>query len=203
MGSSNNIDKQYTNCIKENREVNNGLREYQQYDDNGNIIYIYKEEPKLNNVEKFIVSDIYGKVYGSIIKENIFNGNNYTLLNENEQIINYIEETNNCCSNIYLFYDGKKDSDGTVNEEMYCFSSIIEESDKYNIARNIAGIEKLNGKAFLGEKDADGNILYKIKSYYENGSIFKISDINDIEINFLNKLLFNNGFTKIQMVLML
>ena len=203
MGSSNNIDKQYTNCIKEKREEYNGLREYQQYDDNGNIIYLYKEEPKLNNCEKFIVSDIYGKIYGSIIREIIFNGNNYTLLNENEQIINYIEETNYCCSNIYLFYDGNRDSDGNVNEQMYCSSSIIQESDKYNIERNIAGREDLNGKVFLGEKDADGNILYKINRYYENGSIFQITDINDNEINLSNRLLFNNGFTKIQMVLIL
>ena len=78
---------------------------------------------------------------------------------------------------------------------MYYTSSVVEEFDRYNTIRNIVSTEELNGDAFLGEKDADGNKLYKIidrriylKSYYLK--ILKTNKANNKYLNYKLKINF-------------
>ncbi len=62
------------------------------------------------------------------------------------------------------------------------------------------------GESFAFEYDEQNNIIYKITHHFivqVQNLIFKIYDSNDQEINLVNKTFFNNGFTKMQMILIL
>ena len=199
MGNENlSNENQLTNCIKRKSFI--GIyKTYEQYDDRGNIIYYYKQVPKERG-EKFIIYNIDEREIGSIEVEYNLCERRYILINGNNQIINSIQMINNCCSTNYDFFDANDNIESIIIVKGdNLFGTIIEEFDKYNTRINWANFY-LCKQNYYCERDINGRILKYKKLPRE---IIKIYDESDMEINLSNKTLVNNGFTKIQIILIL
>ena len=199
-------NRKYTNCIKE-KSIPGIYCEFEQFDDYGNMIYLYKQiRPGPNEPLKVNVYNPQGSIVGTIIREVIgWQDYSFSLYDENNQLVKYIENTNNFTNINYLFYDKYKNFESRVTLSGGCFETNIEEFDQYN-TRISHAIFKQCGDNFYFEYDEQNTLYYKITNYFFvqiPNIIMKIYDTNDQEINLSNKTLFNNGFTKIQMFLII
>ena len=202
MSTDNYLIKQNTNCIRQKKDFNH-LREYKQYDDQGNIIYYYKEVPDLFNNEKFIVYDIDQKVIGSVKKVSNCCDIQYILSDEINKITKKIVLNYDCRSNIYSFHGLDENIESTITKKLGCCEYIFDEYDKYNTRAHSAQLKFYMQNEDCFEKDSNGKLNFIIRKYHDKGEIMKIFDANNIEVNLSNKTLFNNGFTKIQILLLL
>ena len=205
MGFSIDASNQNTNCIKKKNLISL-TKEFEQYDSYGNIIYNYKKESFISN--KFLVYNVDKMEIGSINREMACNQVYYTLYDTYNQITNYIEERIdccNCCTIKYTFYNADKDIQGIVIFKQSCCTFTLDEYDKYDTVINRAILNaKCCEQGFYLEYDQSSNLIGRIMANYNSfNKIFKIYDNNDMEINLENKTLFNNGFSKIQIILIL
>ena len=193
----------YTNCIKQkySREF---LKEFEQFDDYGNVLYLYNLERNEPNGLKLIVYNSEGKIIGSIIREQITcQITRISLYDESNQLIKYIEDIPSCESFTYLFYDANKNVESRISIMAKLLCTTIDEFDQYDMRISYA-INHHCGENFYFEYDEQNNLIYKLKhTFIGNTNEMKIYDSNDMEINLSNKTLFNNGFSKIQMILIL
>ena len=204
MGVESSGNKIFTNCIKE-KFNSTPFQQFEQFDSSGNIIYYYQQEedPFNPNILKFVVYNAQRKLIGTIIKEMIgCQTASISLYDENNLLINYIENNLTCTSINYLFYDSNKNIEGRTIETGKCLDSIIEEFDKYDTRINHA-VFPLCSEHYYSEYDENNNLLFKIKRSNNGDGTIKIYDANDMEVNLSGRTLFNNGFTKIQMVVIL
>ena len=128
----------------------------------------------------------------------------YTISDENNKIVNYINIHNHCCSSEFSFLDSSKNLEGVVNVKNGCYIT-YEEFDNYNTRISSADLPLIhNGNPTLNEYDQYGNIAFKTKTMYiRHNRILKIFDSNGIEVNLNNKSFLNKGFTKIQMIIII
>ena len=207
MGTTPLLDKDnLKNCI--NLYNTEGIIDFrEQYDHNGDIIYYYKTISESLSVIKLTVYDSNKEEIGSIKRQNEccnFN-NNYTAYDKNNNAIYYFNTVNHCCASTFTFFDSNKNLVSTINIANKCSSLFLEEFDKYNT--RIGTCEYIlysKDGEIINEYDQNGMLLFKCKItpiglYF----LFKIFDRYDNEVNFDNKNLFNNGFTKIQIVILI
>ena len=205
MGSTSPEEYKYRNCIKMNSKFSLGT-EYNQYDSYGNIVYTYRSISDCcgKGNDKYTVYDVDQRIIGSIeSKSNCSSYKTlYSLYDEDNQLLNYFEN-NDCCMTCYTFTynfcDANKNLENIlIKKEGEC-SSKYELYDKYNSL--ISRAEKYcncDCDFFMYEYDVNnpGKVI-KIDL-----DTFKIYE-NDNEVDLANKTLFNNGFSKIQMFLIL
>ena len=193
-----------TNCIKQSNRSYENL-EFRQYDENENIIYYYRKQNNFSSDHAFFVYDKNEKIIGYIAK--IFNPiERYEFYDENKKIKFYIEKTVNCCeADKYTFFGIDKNIESIIKIKFSCGVHTIEEYNKYESRTNTA-IMKADccGADTCNEIDVEGNIIFIIKKFSDCGTgIIKIYDNNRNEVNLKDKNIFNEGFTKIQIILIL
>ena len=201
----------YTNCIKQ-KVAPGYYRQFEQFDEYGNVIYLYKQERanRDNNINELLKVNVHnseGRIIGTIIKEVIgCNDFRFSFYDENNQLVKYIEEVTNSCTYIsYLFYDKYKNFESRVTLSGKCIDNYLEEFDQFD-TRISHAIFNPCGENFYFEYDEENNLIYKNTRHFfvqVPNIIIKIYDTNNQEINIANKTLFNNGFTKIQMFLII
>ena len=129
----------------------------------------------------------------------------YNLYDENNQLINYIKSNNDCCTCprstvTFNFYDKEKNIENIlIKKDDWC-STNYELYDKYNCLTNKAeySIKSYFEKNYYYEYDVNNpDKVFKI-----NLNPFKIFE-NENEVDLADKTLFNNGFSKIQIFLIL
>ena len=160
----------YTNCIKQkyNPEF---LKEFEQYDDYGNVVYLYKLKRNDPKGLKLIVYNSEGKDIGSIIKEQITCQTvRISLYDNNNHLIRYIEISANCEGINYIFHDANNNVEGRLILNGKCLLTTIDELDQYDIRINYA-IKNNCGENFYFEYDEQNNLLYKISHCYLNNII--------------------------------
>ena len=189
------------NCIKLHYNKNLRRKKFYQYNSNGSIIFTYKEIDEIIELEKFIVYDNNESKIGSIEGKIAFNQIFYTLYDENDKVINYIEHnnrSNSCCSSNFNFYDADKNIENILIMKSGCCSTIYELYDKYNTLTNRAEFFFNGRNSYFNEYDLiNSNRIFRIEL-----NPFKIFE-NENEVDLSNKTLFNNGFSKIQTFLIL
>ena len=208
MGSSTTgFNGEYRNCIKGKRK-SRYIEEFTQYDSYGNNIYKIIKDKESRRIEKFIVYDIDQREIGSIEKQANCDRINFTLYDQNNQITKHIEKINDCCtccSTNYNFYGVDNDIEAIAVFKAECNSTEYEVYDKYNTMINRAEMNiKCCEENYFHEYDQNFNKVFKI--IWKRASLektFKIFDNNETEVNLENKTLFNDGFTKIQVILIL
>ena len=99
-----------------------------------------------------------------------------------------------------MFYDTKKNVESVVLFKLGCCQVSIEEFSENNA--RISFVERDNNN-FLSEYDSNRNFKYKVINYNHFGNAMKFFDINNNEIDLSDSSLFNDGFTKIQIILIL
>ena len=208
MGSYTVIEEN-RNCIK-SKYKNPNPKEFEQYDSLGNNVYNYIKDPESLKVENFNVYDINQRKIGSIEKQTNSNKVEYTLYNQNNQRISHIERIDDCCtcccSINYNFYGLENNIEASIIvKSSNCCSTVYEVYDKYNTMINRAEIvSKCCDIIYLNEYDQNSNQVFKIiLNRVPFSREFKIFDNNENEINLADKTLFNNGFSKIQIILIL
>ena len=199
MGNNfNNNQTTYINCIIRKNGIQ-GHKLLEQYDNYGNIVY------KIKSSSDFLSYTIYNvdeREIGSIKVKYNFTRCEIAFYDENNQIVNCIERDINCCKTRYTFYGLDKNIESVILFKPGCSQFIFEECDKYDIRTNWAEINICKDR-FISEFDSNGNLKYKINQYYNSEEAIKILDSNDMEVNLSDRTLFNNGFTKIQTILIL
>ena len=128
----------------------------------------------------------------------------FTFYNEDNQILFYIEMIGQCCScnTRYIFKGIDKNIENVVSIKAGFSQFIVEEYDKYDIRTNWAENNSCK-ESFISEFDSNGNLKYKIHIRHFPEVSIKIYDSNDMEVNLSDRTLFNNGFSKIQIILIL
>lgn len=205
MGSSmNSSDKADSNCIKQTQN-NCGLREFAQYDEHLTITYYFKEQRGILKSRRYIIYDMYGKEMGSI--EEIINccQSQYSFTDENKQLKFFIEKNVNCGDDIFTFYGEDKNIEGVIRYFKKCCEASVEEYDKYNTKTNTAIVKQECGPSFIYyENDPYGNLFFINKVFNECGfGKLKIYDYNENEVSLRDKTIFNGGFTKIQLIVII
>ena len=197
------------NYIKE-VNISYNSKELQQFDSNGDLIYIYKKTLDQYPINLVIVYDVDHKEIGSIKEEmKGINEYEYTFYDINKQQTNFIEKTFNQCNgcfstlSTFTFYDINRNIDGIVTVTSNFCSLEYEEVDKYKTRTYYANLNHNRCDNTIWEYDADATLLYKIKLFFEEPIKIKIYDNNDNEVNLDNKSLFNDGFSKIQFIIIL
>jgi hypothetical protein len=194
----------YSNCItKTNTNCCN--KEFAQYDDKGNIMYYYRTLSNLSNKNTVMIYDINEKEIGSIEYRQNCAQVNYTLYDEYKQMKSYIEERRNCCTTTYIIYNTDKSIESIITIKSGCCEMSIVECDKYNTPTNGATCKQDCCSTYtFNENDSRGNLNFIIRQKYDCSSIlFKIYDPNEIELNFSQRSLLNDGFTNIQKIIIL
>ena len=208
MGSlSMGLNVENRNCIKGKRK-SLFIQEFRQYDSYGNNIYsLIQDESKRKKA--FVVYDIDHVEIGSIDKQEDCDVVYYTFYDPDNQITKRIERFNCCsccCSTNYNFYDADNNTEAIVVFKTHCGSAWYEVYDIYNknIYRAEINTKCCEGKNCLIEYDQNNKqefkIIWNLASYEKT---FKIFDNNDTEVNLENKTLFNDGFTRVQVILIL
>ena len=197
-------DKTDSNSIKQS-QGNCGIREFVQYDENMTITCNYKEQRGLLRIRTFNIYDMYEKEIGSIEEIIICTQVQYFFRDENKQLKFYIESSVNCCDVNFTFYGEDKNIEGVIRENRKCCESSFEEYDKYNSKTNTAIKKQECCKNFVyHENDAYGNLFFINKVFCEcDMGKLKIYDYNENEISLRDKTVFNGGFTKIQIIIIL
>ena len=198
-------DKEHLkNCI--NFWNTEGIIDYrEQYDHYGNLMYYYKLNNESLSVSKLTVSNSFKEEIGSIKRQREGCNYNYTAYDKNNKEIYYINSVYNCCSCTFTFFDSNKNLVSAINIKNGCSSLFFEEFDKYKTRIGTCEfiLYSKDGQ-IIYEYDQNGILLFKCKitpiGFY---FLFKIFDSYDNEINFDDKNLFNNGFTKIQTVILI
>ena len=208
MGSTNNaLNEENRNCIKKKLEVG-WQKEFHQYDSYGNVIYNYKKDTSDCGIEKYILYDIDQRIIGSIEKQSHCNRSEYIFYDENNKVIKTIELIIGCCTICtlnYIFYNIDHNIEASIIEKGDNCSRKYEVYDKYNSLINRAELViRCCENGYYNEFDQNLNRIFKIickdNSY---NRIFQIFDIDENEVDLTNKTLFNDGFTKIQQILIL
>ena len=182
-------------------------KEYIQYDSNENIICYYREDIDFYRTKLIYVSDINGKELGRIerviknghaqyIFKDLIQGNKF-----------YVEKSYECCTENYTFFDQYNEIDGVVKiSSKNIFWWTIEEYDKYNENINTGKMKQDGCLTFTyNVKDSNGNPTFttKVFSNVICPEKLKIYDNNGNVVNLDDKTIFNNGFTKIQLVILI
>ena len=204
MGSSvDPLVKRNSNCIK-NSNNNNCMKEFLQYDEHENIVYYFRNQRNLSRRNIYEIYDIYEKKIGQIEKVNICCETNYTFYDENNQILNYIVKNQNCCETRYTFYGLDKNIESSIRIKSGCCKFTIDEYDKYECQTNGAtGTQGCSNFTYY-ENDHYGNQKFiTIIDYKCCDIMLRIYDNDKNEINLNDKTLFNGGFTKIQIILII
>ena len=193
------------NCIKRELKFPFGI-EFNQYDSYGNNIFKYvKSIECCGNNNKYIAYDIDQRIIGSVECQFNCEKKTYSLYDENNQLINYIKSNNDCCTCscstvTFNFYDKEKNIENIlIKKDDWC-STNYELYDKYNCLTNKAeySIKSYFEKNYYYEYDVNNpDKVFKI-----NLNPFKIFE-NENEVDLADKTLFNNGFSKIQIFLIL
>ena len=180
---------------------------YEQYGNNGKkSIYQYEKELGTLGEIKYVVYNINHKVVGAIKKIYDCCNCHFIFTDENNNIIYYIDNIGSGCrSHKYLFYDKNKNIDGFIQSKKECCTIIYEEFDKNNTKISSC---KYNIKCFgvhiFVEYDKSGKLAFITKVFNAPlCPIIKISDKNHKEIDLTDKTLFNKGFTKIQIFIII
>ena len=205
MGSSNNAsDKSDTKCIK-NYNEKCGIKEFAQYNSYGNITYYFKYQMSLFNRPALIIYDAYEKEIGYIERVIHCDQAQFNFYDENKQMKFYIERSKYCCDFRYTFYGLDKNIESIITIKFGCCSIAIDEYDKFNSRIKGARGERCCCRdVTYYETDSYGNTNFIIRCSNECGSAkLKIYNSNNMEINFNEKSIFNDGFTKIQQVIFL
>lgn len=208
MGSNPSVDEN-KNCIKEIK-TSNDLKLFEQYDSNGDIIYYYKQLENSYSYQLYIVYDVDKNQIGSI-KEEMKGVDHfeYTICNENNQITNFIEKRIKQCNGVmstltsYIFYDINRNVERIVTVNSRCCNIDYEELDNYRARLNLANLNQNRCDNTYWEYDNDSTLKFKVKIFFEEPLLIKIFDNNDNEVNLDNKSLFNDGFSKIQFIIIL
>ena len=179
------------------------LPDFVHYDDKGNIVYYYRPQNKGRYM--FTIHDMYDKEIGSIDCDISCCLVTYHLYDEYKQMIFYIELRCDCCSCNYTIYGADKNIISNIPNKFGCCDEIFEEYDKYNTkTKEAIGKRDCSSNTTYYENDQYGNPIFIIRYILECSNFkFKIYDPNEMEINFSNKTIFNDGFTNIQKILIL
>ena len=203
MGSTiDTLAQKDTNCIVS--RINNCQTEFIQYDEQGNVVYYYRYQKNLLNRFVLQVYDIYDKELGQREKVIACCDMNFTFYDENRQIKYNIVRHQNCCEDTYTFFNPDNNYESRIKIKQACCESVFEEYDKYESRTNSA-IAKPNCSGIIFyENDIYGNPKFITKIMNENQrQIFKIYDADNMEINLNNKSIFKDGFTRIQIVIII
>ena len=181
-------------------------KEYIQYNSNENIICYYREDIDFYNTKIIFINDTYGKTIGRIQKI-IKNGKAQYIFKElikDTQF--YVEKSIECCTENYTFFDQYNEIDGVVKISSGFWGWGIQEYDKCNSNINNGKMKQDICLTFTYDvKDSNGNPNFiakvysniccteKLKIYDDNGDVVKLDD----------KTIFNNGFTKIQLAIII
>ena len=205
MGSSNNaLDNSDTNCLKSYNE-SCGVKEFAQYNSYGNITNYFKCQRNFFNRLALVIYDAYEKEIGYIEKVLHCDQARFNFYDENKQMKFYIERNKYCCDFRYTFYGLDKNIESIVTIKFGCCSIAVDKYDQYNTRINGARGERGYCKdVTYYENDSNGNTTFIIRCVNDCGSIkLKIYDSSNMEINFNEKSIFNDGFTKIQQIIIL
>ena len=188
-----------TNCIKYKFRFELE-REFEQYDSYGSKIFNFSEYRKCCGNQKYMIYDIDEKIIGSVENQMNCGKKTYIFYDEDNQMINYIESNNDCCSCCsftYNFYGADKNIENILIKKNGCCSTVYELYDKYNTLTNRAEfLCKSCCKNYYYEYDVNNSDkVFKIDL-----NPFKIFE-NENEVDLTDKTLFNNGFSKIQIFL--
>ena len=155
-------NRKYTNCIKE-KIIPGNYTEYEQFDDYGNMIYLYKQiRPGPNEPLKVNVYNPQGSIVGTIIREIIgCQDLSSSLYDENNQLVKYIENTINC---IY-FLINIKIFESRVTLSGGCFQTYLEEFDQYDTRISYAIFNQCGDK-FYFVYDEQNRLIYKITNHF-------------------------------------
>ena len=206
MGSLSLNEKKVFNCIKQQYHEQIKYKNYEKYNMDGNVIYTYQHSSEGVGVETYKVLDSDKKQIG-LIKRRITDccgcSEQYTLFNENNKIISYIDFNNGCCPKNYIFYDANKNIECTIVVKSECCKMIFTEYDKYNTISNFAeNYQSCCNNDYYCEYDQSSNLIFKTKIFNQStGRLIKIYDNNDVEVDLTGKTLFNNKYTKIQLLI--
>ena len=207
MGSSiDDNDRRSTNCIKQS-----SYDQFEQYDENEIIIYSYRQQKGISCKKAFSVYNMNENEIGSF--ERISTACNcgfyrFNFYDERKELKFYIEVNNNCCNTeTFTFFGLDKNIERTIKFKTDYCGITIEEYDKYGSKINTAIEENeccsCSGSTYI-ENDPEGNPIFIIKKISDCGrDTMKIYDYNRMEVNLNDKNIFNEGFTKIQMILIL
>ena len=204
MGSSNNtFDRSDTNCIK--ISYNCG-KEFSQYNAFGNIVYYFKYRINPFKGQTLIVYDMYDKEIGYI--ERVVNcvQVRYNFYDENKRLKNSIEINKQCCTTTFIYYKEDKSIESTITRKSDCCEITFDEYDKYNSRTNGAiGRKECFGDVITFiENDSNGNPISIIRCFSECCSRkIKFYDNNNMELNLNEKSIINDGFTKIQQIIII
>ena len=206
MGSSSSNETKAFNCIKQQYHEHIRSKNYEKYDMDGNIIYTLQNRFEGIDGEIFKVLDIGQKQIG-LIKRRMNDcygcSEQYTLFNDINNAVGYIDFNNGCCSKNYIFYDANKNIESTILIKSKCCKLIFTEYDKYNTINSFAeNYQSCCNNDYYCEYDQSRNLIFKTKIFKQStGRLIKIYDNNDIEVDLTDKTLFNKRYTKIQLLI--
>ena len=192
------------NCINL-RNYEDSPEYFEQHDSHGNIIYYYKRVLESCLVLRLLIYNSDKQEIGSIIRNQNCQCFNYTINDANNNAIYYINNIKGCFSSTYSFLDRNKNLESTINVKLGCTSVIYEQFDKYN-TRFRTCERNLYDKEFwtFYEYDQNEALFFKCKKVpHGHDSLFKIFDNYDNEVNLDDKNFLNQGFTKIQIIILI
>ena len=203
MGSTiDTLAEKDTNCIV--KKHNTCQREFIQYDQEGNEVYYYRYQNNLFNRFVIQVYDTYNNEVGQIEKVNGCCEINFTFYDESRQIIYYIVKHQNCCENTFTFYNSDNNKESMIKIKHACCERTFEEFDKYESRINSAIGKPICSGFTYYENDIYGSPKFIIKIMNEcKRQFLKIYDSNNMEVNLNNKSIFKDGFTRIQIVIII
>ena len=177
-------------------------REFGQYDEKGELIYSYRYSQNWDNTDSIRIYDSNESSLGHIERTLSCSKLNYNFY-ENNNLKYYIEERGNCCNSTFTFYGLDKNIESVITKKLCCCENIFVEYDSYNTETNRAICKKNCYPNYtFYENDSCGNPKFIVREKFDcNNSIFKIYNPSYVEINLTEKSLFNEGFTKIQIIL--
>ena len=130
--------------------------------------------------------------------------NIYLFYDENNEIINTLEKNYNCSGCNYTFYGIDKNIESTIIENNSCCDTTYIENNNFEAKISWAKSKPKCNRMIYVEFDNYDTQIFTINISYEwCGNNIKIFDKNNMELNLDDKSLFNNGFTKIQLLFIL